>query len=69
MKASRIGPWSRGTLPPARIALKKEYKTFPLLIELPWFGRNAASMRNMGVKLIKALILMNTLKNNDWGEL
>jgi len=48
---------------------RKRFRTLSLLFEIPWFGRNAASMRNMGIKLIKALILANTLQTNGWGKL
>lgn len=41
------------------------------LIEVPWFGRNGSSMRLTGKRIIRALILINTLKAGDsepWGE-
>jgi hypothetical protein len=41
------------------------------LIEIPWFGRNASTMRLTGKRIVRALILMNTLKAGDsepWGE-
>lgn len=49
---------------------KSQYGAVPFLLEIPWFGRNADAMRKTGKKILKALILMNTERNeNPWGTL
>jgi len=47
----------------------KKYGTLPLLLEIPWFGRNAATMRLTGERLLKAFILMNTISTANWGDI
>ncbi len=47
----------------------EKYDTFPLLPEIPWFGRNAAAMRETGADLLKAFILMNTVGAANWGDI
>jgi hypothetical protein len=47
----------------------EKYGTYPLLAEIPWFGRNAASMRLTGERLLKAFIMMNTVSSANWGDI
>ncbi len=39
---------------------KNQPETLSLLLEIPWFGRNAELMKETGRKILRALILMNT---------
>jgi zinc carboxypeptidase len=48
----------------------EKYGTLPLLVEIPWFGRNAATMRLTGKRLLKAFIMMNTINSStNWGDI
>jgi hypothetical protein len=48
----------------------RKYGTLPLMFEIPWFGRNGATMRETGKKMIRAAILMNSLRGDSaWGML
>jgi hypothetical protein len=48
---------------------KSKYGTISFLLEIPWFGRNAESMKKTGKEILKALILMNTeINDNPWGS-
>ena len=47
----------------------EKYGTLPLLTEIPWFGRNAQSMRLTGKRLLKAFIMMNTISSTSWGDI
>lgn len=46
----------------------EKYGTLPLLAEIPWFGRNAKTMRLTGERLLKAFIMMNTISSASWGD-
>lgn len=39
---------------------REKFNTTALLLEIPWFGRNVNIMRQTGIKIIRAAILMNT---------
>jgi len=48
---------------------RNKFGATSFLLEVPWFGRNGRTMRETGVKIIRALILMHSLqKDNFWGE-
>jgi hypothetical protein len=48
----------------------KKYGTLPLMFEVPWFGRNAATMRETGKRILRASLLMNSLRGRSaWGNL
>ena len=48
----------------------RQYGATSFLAEVPWFGRNSGAMRQHGVRILRALILMNTLvEDQDWGTL
>ncbi|MCF6177694.1 MAG: hypothetical protein L3J71_18210 [Victivallaceae bacterium] len=50
-------------------AYSTKYGTLPLLTEIPWFGRNAKTMHLTGERLLKAFIMMNTVKSGTWGTI
>ena len=48
----------------------QRFGTMPILLEIPWFMRNAKNMRQTGAKIIQALLLAQSLEGPSvWGKL
>lgn len=48
----------------------EKFGTVPLILEIPWFMRNAASMRETGRRILRAAILSMSLQGDSpWGVL
>jgi hypothetical protein len=47
---------------------RKKFGTLSLLLEIPWVGRDAETMKKTGAQILRALILMNTVGDGSWGD-